>query len=730
MPFNNRGEEEAEYIAKKICKLDYDTFYEKIQFFKERKIIQQYGRFIQVRPKPLAVWLAAEKIKNTPPESIKKWFSEMKVSSKPDESSPKDQKLAQKLYEDLSDSDKKEFKNWQADNLILHGLRESFCKQIAHLGLSLEAQSLAEELCGENRFFGKEETLRTQWGLRCFSYLAELNPSAALQTLNRIFGNKNTAELKTVFPKKTSWTFGQLHFPSELIWTLQKLAVTKELYPQAARLLLKFTELEENSNWGPNATETFIDHFQLYLSGTEATPDMKFQIIHEIQQSQSKKQKEIALQALDKALKTKGLGRSSGIMQTQSGKTYEDWQPKTLEEQQNYFRQALNYLVDFATKDENQEIQEKACNYIAANLSSFLRQPLLYDDAEKAIKAVLAVHGTHWPLAVNELLLFLKYQSKKMKSEYIKRIQNMIDLLQPQEDINGRIRFYVSECSWSYLYDEMAEQENPEYKKKFELLLQGFSNYLENESEEKTESSLKILFHGEQRNTTAFAYKLVKLFNHPVGVADQLLTLIKKWKNDTDFNPSFFCGFIRGLNEAFQKETQHILDKIVDNAELMDFILSAYFHLNLQDQDINRLINVIEKIELKSNDLRTLAIGRKCQSVSPKMMGQLLQTLIKKGGQSLWDALQTYHYYEYTKNPERKTQLLSLLFKLLMQDKLLSDKKRYDSMDDYYYEKAVNNLLNSDYGPDFSKKFVSHIINSKTFLLDFAIDSETIKNVL
>lgn len=724
--FNNRGEEEAKHIAQEICKMDYDIFYEKIQFFKERKIIQQYGRFIQVRPKPLAVWLAAEKIKDTPTESIKKWFSEMKVSSKPDEASPEDHKLEQKLYADLSDTDKKEFNKWRTDQLILHGLRESFCKQIAYLGLSLEAEGLAEELCGENGFFGKEETLSTQWDLRCFSYLAELNPSTALQTLNRIFSGKTTEELKNFFPAQESLVAGQLQFPSELIWTLEKLAVTKKFYPKAAGLLLQFAELEENSNCKP-ATDVFTHHFQIYLSGTEALPDMKFQIIQEIQQSQSVKKKEIALQALGTALKPEEIrSRSSEIMQTQSGKIYEDWQPETLKEQQNYFRKALNYFVDFATKDKNREIQKKACNYIATNLNSLLRQGL-YDDAEKAIKAVITVHGTHWPLAVNELLLFLKYQSDKIKSEHIQRIRNMIDLVQPQKDINERLRFYISECSWNYLYDEMAEKKNPEYTKKFEQLLKDFTNYLENESEEKTESSLKKLFHGEQRNTIEFAYKSVKLLNHPLRLADQLLTLIKKWKNDINFNPSFFCGFVRGLNESFQKETQHILNKIAESTALADFTLQAHFSLKLQDQDIKRLINVIDKTKFKSNELRTLVMGKKCQSVSPEVMSQLIRILIKKGGEFLWDALNIYILYVYNEVPEKKEKLLPVLFELLIQDKLLLNKKKYNSRDAYCYEKAVNDLLNSDYGKDFSEKFVSQIINAKISFLNFSIDFETIK---
>ena len=76
----DRGKEETKYIAGKICKLDYDKFYETIKYFKKRQIVQQHGRFIQVRPKPLAAWLAAELIENTPPESVTKWFADIESS--------------------------------------------------------------------------------------------------------------------------------------------------------------------------------------------------------------------------------------------------------------------------------------------------------------------------------------------------------------------------------------------------------------------------------------------------------------------------------------------------------------------------------------------------------------------------------------------------------------------------------------------------------------------------
>ena len=140
---------------------------------------------------------------------------------------------------------------------------------MSYLGSFSSAQNLAKQLCNEGGLFDSEKTFHTKWGLRCFMHLAEVNPVVVLQTLSRIFENKNTQELRKFMPNHC--------FPSELIWTLQKLAVRKELYPQSARLLLKFAEVEETSNWGSTATEVFTDHFQLYLSGTEASPDIKFQ---------------------------------------------------------------------------------------------------------------------------------------------------------------------------------------------------------------------------------------------------------------------------------------------------------------------------------------------------------------------------------------------------------------------------------------------------------------------
>ena len=223
----NRGKEEVRYVAEKICKMDYDQFYAKVQYFRKKKILQQHGRFIQIRPKPLAVWLAAKLIQDTPPESVIKWLTDMNS------------------YQ------------IEGEYSVLNGLRESFCKQFSYLSLSSEDQDLGELLCGTEGFFGKEKILTTQWGSACFYHLAEASPKTALKTLKRLFGNKTVEELSNLREPRRN-----------LVQTLQKLAVRKELYLNSARLLLKFAEAENEYHNGQPISNNSTGIFYTSLSNT------------------------------------------------------------------------------------------------------------------------------------------------------------------------------------------------------------------------------------------------------------------------------------------------------------------------------------------------------------------------------------------------------------------------------------------------------------------------------
>ena len=690
-----RGKEEVKYIAEKICKMDYDQFYEKIQYFKRKKIIQQHGKFIQVRPKPLAVWLAAKLIQNTPPESVIKWLTDMNS------------------YQ------------IEGEYFVLNGLRESFCKQFSCLSLSSENQELGQLLCGVEGFFGKEKVLTTQWGSACFYHLAEVSPETALKTLKRVFGNKTVEELSNLREPRRN-----------LVQTLQKLAVRKELYPSSARLLLKFAEAEnEYHNGCPisnSSTGIFTHHFQMYLSGTEAGPDIKFKIIDEIQKSKSLRQKEIATKALEKALPKKNhTSFFDSVMQTTKGEQFQDWRPKTDEESLDYFRKALEYLVKFATKDENKEIQNNAKKVIAHNLHSLIEEKGLYNDVDTAVKSIISVHGTYWPEAIRNLGWFIKYKSKETTKENIKKVNEILKILQPKkENINKRLKLYVKEDSDLYDLKESKKKNTPyKYNKHFKVLVEDFKNYLENVDEDKIISTLQLLFHGKQSNTIPFAREISQKLKNPLKATSLLLDLIKEWKKHIDFNPSFLSGFLDGLNKKNPDIVQNALDTISNDNHLADLIMPSYWSLHLKDQDIKRLIEIMssKQVKINASELKLLSTGQKCESVSTKIIGQLMTLLIGKSAEHSWSALHIYSYYVCSK-PEKKEELLHILYKLLTRKKLLTqDKKRYDTMNGHFYEEAVSDILNSTYGKQFSEIFTSEILSSKLSLFEFPIDDYYIK---
>ena len=718
--FNPRTKEEEKYLAEKMAKLDYDVFYKNIQFFKKKKIIQKHGDFMQVRPKPLSVWLAKEFIEETPPETIIKWLTEMKAI--PEELSLEDKKQREEWIKTLSDKKKKDFNKWQENQSILHGLRESFCKQLSYLADDENAKNLVEKLCSETGIFGKKETLCTEWGYRCLYHLVELHPEVILKTLKRVFRDKSIEELKDMTVGFQSLFF-ENSILQDIVWILKKIARKKEFYREAVRLLLRLIKVDSLSTNHFQVKQVFINHFQLYLSGTEANPEEKFKIIEEIKASQSIKQQYIAIEALGTALQIGGLiGFDNNLMQTKKGQKLEHWQPKTNKEIQNYFKKSLELLIDFSTnQDIKQEIQKEAQSVLSSNLSNLLKHNL-YTDVKKTIQVISNFTGSFRSLAKDNLLNFLEY-NPEIKEDKKQEVREILKLLDPSDDLNERIHVYIMECPAYVLYKRMEEKKDEHYEKNFEKLVTDFVNFIENQKD-VPEQTFKMLLHGEQRNTLSFAKEVAKKLKNPGKTGGDVLSLALKWKNDGDFNPDFLSGFILGFKEHDSNKVRDFLDHLVTDDKVC-FLLDAYKCIILEDKDIERLITVIDKINLKPTDLRDLMSGRKSKSISFQMIKKLILILIGKEVDYSWDALQIYKCYVYQREPKDKKELLPVLYKLLTREGLLL--KKYDSWNGYLYKSAVKDILDSKYKERFSKIFLFQIFNTKLSLFELAISFDEIK---
>lgn len=135
------------------------------------------------------------------------------------------------------------------------------------------ALKITEALLDESGPFEGQSFFVDGRAARFFRALTDAAPKAALRVLQRTIGTWDVEQL--------------LKFEGDerrqAVWALEAIAIWRELFPDAARLLLRLAEAE-NENTGNNATGVFADLFSPghgAVAPTEAPPDERFPVLRE-----------------------------------------------------------------------------------------------------------------------------------------------------------------------------------------------------------------------------------------------------------------------------------------------------------------------------------------------------------------------------------------------------------------------------------------------------------------
>jgi hypothetical protein len=202
--------------------MTHDSFIERIKSLSPRGVIIQREDFVQVSPIPLAASLAAKRLTLLPEDRLLTFFFDAPRS-----------------------------------------LRNNLLRRLRWLDTSGEAKAFAHTLLAADRM-GNLPTLNTDEGAEYLDHLVHIDPDLVMTTIQRIFGELNADDLKQV-------TSGRRH----LVWALERLAFRKASFDAAAALLRRLAASETEGDISNNATGQFTQLYQLYLSGTEAPPEMR-----------------------------------------------------------------------------------------------------------------------------------------------------------------------------------------------------------------------------------------------------------------------------------------------------------------------------------------------------------------------------------------------------------------------------------------------------------------------
>ena len=184
----------------------------------------------------------------------------------------------------------------------------------------------------------------------------------------------------------------------------------------------------ENETWGNNATHQFLQLYHIYLSGTQAPPEKRVEIIDEALASDSEERRILAVRALGSALETHWFSRTGGVEVQGSRPPSQDWQPKFYRDICSYQDACIERLTRVACTQPGLAALAKK------ELGQKIRGLLMhgrYTSLEKAITEIGAASSGFWPEALHAIRSALEHEGGKMPPEMRSRVESWQGFLTP-----------------------------------------------------------------------------------------------------------------------------------------------------------------------------------------------------------------------------------------------------------------------------------------------------------
>lgn len=208
-----------------------DCFSCTIHEFNQRRLLDMRANSVNVRPRPLAEWLAEEWLQKTPIKTWGKIIAEIEAAGQ--------------LGERLTEQMKNRFMSLT----------------------SPEAQQLFDEL--NRRPFHDEKIVLTKTGSQLIFSMSTVSQIAVAHNLFSLFNDKTTDYLQQNIS-------GDIR--RNIVWALEETCVVENAFEESCKLLgmLSHAENEQISN---NATGVFLEKFRILLSGTQANLGKKSNVL-------------------------------------------------------------------------------------------------------------------------------------------------------------------------------------------------------------------------------------------------------------------------------------------------------------------------------------------------------------------------------------------------------------------------------------------------------------------
>lgn len=658
---------QTEFIAKSknITSLSGDDaikindFNETCNYYLKREIFEKRGRFIGMRPFPLAMSLAQEWLDPLTPQRLINVIEEIAALEDPDKTN----------------------------------LSKAFAEQMKYLGYNDKAVQIVEKIIGNDSPFDNAEVLNTELGSRLFRSFVEVNPVAVAQNFKRQFSNKTTEELLKIKEGRRN-----------IVWTLEKLCFDNRTFEDSAKILLQFA-IAENETWSNNATGQFLHLFNTHLSGTEANLSQRWEIIEWALSKGEKQYYEYAIKAMKIGLNFGHSSRMGGAEQQGSKRLYDN--NPTWKEIENYWKNILNKFIEIIkSKNEYSELASEAISNSIRTLFHTNMGELLIP----FLKEIASLKNNDWDSGLKGLKYARKYEKQSIPEKQLEEINNLIDLL-TKTDFSTR---YLT-LSNSYHLDN---DESYSSEKVISAISELADEFIK--SKISWEETFPSFFKNQQIFSYHFGKRLSELLkgdkdkvNNFINYSLEVISHIPlKERNFTVLG-----GFVSNSDEETKKEFYSQL------FQSNEFSCQLFYFLSIDisgKEYFNLLFQLIDNKVCDITNFYSFNYSHALSQLSLEELNVLSEKLYLYGDEGYRIVFDLFYDIGYGEE-SKKASLIPIIKNCIL--KLGFNRTFKRQLDDYKWSEAISLILSDEKEIDFAQFINNSVIESITWENSYHLDN-------
>ncbi len=654
--FEEEKKTQLKFIAtnKNITSLNGDDtviingFRKVCNIYLKREIFEKRGRFIGMRPFPLAMYLTKEWLDESDSERVLNVINDLSKLEEPDKTE----------------------------------LIESFAERMKYLGYADKAVLIVNKIIGVSSPFDNAEVLNTKLGSRLFRSFVEVNPVAVLNNF-----------IRNIFPLSKDELLNIVEGRRNIIWVLEKICFDRRTFVDGAKILCKLA-IAENETWSNNATGQFLQLFNILLPGTEVNLIDRWKVIEWMLNQKENDYLNLALKAMNIGLKYGHFSRMGGA-EKQGTKILQDYQP-TYDDIKDYWTKILSELTKIATSDN--EYSEFASEIIANNFRGACRARLgnLYIPY---LEIIINHKKNDWDKGLKGLKFARKYEKAFLTVEELSKINEFIKSL-TKTDFKSK---YLT-LSNSYYLEEDETYSLDNIKKAVIKLADEFI-----EKKLSWEEYLPLFYTNQQINSFYFGQRLYELVKEDsneirrfIDLSLKIIASIEKEKR----NLTVLGGFISESDNNTKDEFYNTLFK---NNQL-NYLLFYFVSIDKQGKKYyDLLFNLVDTKKLDIINFESFNYSNSLSNCNINELEDFANKLFTYGDYGYVLVFDIYFNLTFS-NKELKLKLIPIFKQCIYQ--IGFNRKITKQLDGYKWSEIIREILSDEKESDFALFINKSIIES------------------